>query len=201
MKPLLFDCEIEKLIPNKNEDPIDGIEYCNGWTDYFGMGISIISCFDYKTNLPRLFSKDNFEQFIMLLASADSIVGFNSERFDMNLLAAHGVIVPAEKHYDLYLEIKAAAGANHFAKGYNMENTCQVNLGYGKTSDPVMIPREWQRGNFGRCFDYALRDIMMLKGLMDMVLAGTPLLDPGQPSKRIFVRQVAERTADSLQSE
>lgn len=195
MNILLFDCEIAKPIPSKEDPPVDGIEYCEGWTDHLGMGISVVACYDYSWRLtgglPRLFSKDNFEHFIVAIAEADIVAGFNSKRFDAALLSAHGVIIPETKHYDLYTEIKEAAGAGKFAKGYNLDNTCRVNLGVQKASNPYALPIEWQRGNYGKVFDYALRDIMMLKGLMDMVIAGTPLLDPGEPTRRIFVQPPA----------
>jgi hypothetical protein len=47
----VFDLEIIKAIPPKDAaDRLDGIEYCNGWTDYQGMGISVGSLSFYDSD-------------------------------------------------------------------------------------------------------------------------------------------------------
>jgi len=195
---LIYDCEIEKLIPNKTSPNEEGFEYCEGWGDKKGMGISVISVFDYDAGFPRIFMKDNIEELWKLMDKTDIIAGFNSAHFDNQLIAAHGYQVPKEKTYDLFLEIKEAAGAGKYAKGYNLENCCQVNLGYGKSGDGELAPKLWQQGYFGAVADYALRDIMISKALLDLCIA-QPILDPGNPGTRIFVKNPLD-TLQSVQS-
>lgn len=188
---LILDCEIANPVPNKKEPPIDGIRYCDGWTDYTGMGISVIGCYDYATSRPLLFAGDNFSEFVLLVQDTDRIVTFNGKRFDSPLLKAHGVDIDDDRHYDLFQEIKDAAGAGQYAKGYNLNNCCYVNLGVRKDDSAIMAPINWQRGLYGKVFNYALQDIMMTKGLLDLVIAGTPLIDPGKHENRIFVKSPA----------
>lgn len=183
---LIFDVEIERAIPSKNHPPEPDIEYAAGWSDYLGMGISVIAAYDYREGRPRVFLKDNIDEFIVLYEDSDVVAGFNSEHFDVKLLDAHEFGKP-DNHYDLYLAIKAAAEANQWRPGYKLGDCARANLGMDKTSDGAQAPILWQRGYHGKVIDYALNDIMMLKGLMDMVLKGTPLIDPGHPTKRIFV--------------
>ncbi len=184
---LIYDIEIEKLIPPKDGPMETGYEYCNGWGDHAGMGISVVGAFDYNEGVPRIFFKDNIEELWKLMDEADRIVGFNNKHFDDKLMLAHGYQVPEEKSYDLFLEIKEAAGAHKFAKGYSLDNCCQVNLGMGKSGSGELAPKLWQDGLFGTVADYCLRDISLTAKLLDMAM-DQPLLDPGNNGVRIFVK-------------
>ena len=77
--------------------------------------------------------------------------------------------------------------ASKYAKGYNLENCCQVNLGYGKRGRAEDAPVLWQQSKIGQAMDYALTDIMLEKYLLDLCMA-QPILDPGNAGTRIFVR-------------
>lgn len=184
---LIYDCEIAKLIPSKDEPNDPNFQYCKGWGDHLGMGISVISVYDYDEGFPRIFMEDNLDELWKLMEKTDIIAGFNSAKFDNQLIKAHGYEVPADKTFDLFLEIKEAAGAHKFAKGYNLDNCCFVNLGYKKSGDGALAPKLWQQGRIGEVVDYALRDIMLTKGLLDMAM-DQPLMDPGNPGTRIFVK-------------
>lgn len=185
---LIYDAEIEKLIPPKKPEPMDPkFEYCEGWGDHKGMGISVIAAYDFDEGFPRIFFKDNLHELWKLMDKADIIAGFNSKHFDNKLMAAHGYEIPEEKTYDLFLEIKEAAGAHKFAKGYNLENCCQVNLGHGKSGHGELAPKLWQMGHFGAVADYALRDIMLEYRLLELCIK-QPIIDPGNTGTRIFVR-------------
>lgn len=188
---LLYDCEIEKLIPPKDGPMDPALEYCNGWGDHAGMGISVIAAFEYVHGFPRIFFKDNIEELWALMDRAAIIVGFNNKHFDNKLMAAHGYEIPEEKSYDLFLEIKEAAGAHTFAKGYNLDNCCLVNLGYQKSGHGEFAPKLWQQGYFGAVADYALRDIMLESKLLELCIK-QPIIDPGNPGTRIFVRNPLE---------
>jgi hypothetical protein len=123
-----------------------------------------------------------------MMEKTDIIAGFNSKHFDNKLIAAHGYTVPDEKTFDLFLEIKEAAGAHKFAKGYNLDNCCLVNLGYQKSGDGALAPKLWQQGRIGAVVDYALRDIMLEMMLLELCIK-QPIIDPGNTSSRIFVKK------------
>lgn len=184
---LIYDCEIAKLIPQKNEPRDPGFEYCKGWGDHLGMGISVVSVYDFEEGFPRIFMQDNLDEMFELMEKADIIAGFNNKHFDNKLIAAHGYTVPDEKTFDLYLEIKEAAGAHKYAKGYNLDNCCLVNLGHQKSGDGALAPKLWQQGKIGAVVDYALRDIMLEMKLLELCMK-QPIIDPGNTSTRIFVR-------------
>ncbi len=184
---LIYDVEIAKLIPPKDEPREQGFEYCEGWHDHENMGVSVAAAFDYKEGVPRIFFEDNLEELMGLMDRADKVIGFNNKHFDDKLMAAHGYLVDENKSWDLYLAIKEAAGAHKFAKGYSLDNCCFVNLGLRKSGSGELAPKLWQQGKIGQVADYCLRDIALTKMLLDMCMS-QPILDPGNTSTRIFVK-------------
>ncbi len=186
---LLYDAEILRPPPGKPGTEEPDIEYCDGWKDYGGMDLTVVTAYSYLDHFPRIFLKDNLLDFLKLVAQHEILAGFNNIAFDNPLLNfLMGMDFTEERSYDIPVEIRAAAGANQWKKGYNLDNTCKVNLGVGKSGAGALAPVLWQRGRHGEVIDYGLRDTWLTKGILDMILAGTPLIDPGSPSDRIFVK-------------
>lgn len=186
---LLYDVEILRPPPDKKREPEPDIEYAEGWTDYKGMDFTMVSAYSYVDQFPRIFFRDNIDEFFQLLNDHEIFAGFNNIAFDNPLIEElFGIEISDEQSFDILLEIREAAGVNKFAKGYNLNNTTKVNLGVGKSGEGAQAPILWQRKRYGSVADYGLRDIWLTKGIMDMILEGTPLLDPGSPTDRIFVK-------------
>ena len=107
MNVLIYDIEIKRAILGKNEEPIDGIDYCAGWQDHANMGISCIGAYDYAADRYRVFMDDNYAEFTNLVAGRDVIVSFNGLAFDNRVCAAHGIAVPDDKSYDILVNCGA----------------------------------------------------------------------------------------------
>lgn len=180
MNAILYDCEIEKAICNerKGEVRIEGIDYCDGWDDHAGMGISCVGVYEYDTDRYRVFCKDNKNAFARLVAEATLVIGFNSLKFDNELMkAAWGIEVPAEKSYDLLVEVWKAAGLgpkfvypSH--AGYGLKALAKANGLPGKTGYGALAPVQWQRGEIGSVINYCLHDVWLTKKLLEMVIQG-----------------------------
>jgi hypothetical protein len=41
---IIFDCEIKKMILGRNDRVVEGLQYCQGWSDYAGMGVGSGLC-------------------------------------------------------------------------------------------------------------------------------------------------------------
>ncbi len=172
---LVFDSEIIKAIPNKKEEPIEGIEYCEGWKDFEGMGISVIGVYDYIDNRYRVFMQDNFNELQELIEQRDVMVGFNQLGFDNNLLEANGIRISHKMHYDLLAEIWKADGLEPEFRypthmGYGLDAVCETNFGIKKTGDGAKAPILWQQGQIAQVTDYCLNDVRMTKKLLDHIL-------------------------------
>ena len=60
---LVYDIEIVNAIPDREGIKKEGVEYCEGWGDHAGMGISVIGAYDALEDRYRVFCEDNGNDF------------------------------------------------------------------------------------------------------------------------------------------
>jgi len=181
MKPwLIYDCEIIKGILKKDDYPIPGVQYCDGWRDFANMGISVICAYDYGESRYRVFCRDNFEDF-QSLAEDRNVVSFNGLAFDDKLCEANGLRVKTQ--YDILVATWVAAGLppefsypTHI--GYGLDAICQANHIGRKTGNGALAPIQWQQGKIGAVIDYCLHDVRITKLLFDEILSVGKLTSP-----------------------
>lgn len=178
MKAIIYDCEIKNAIPDKNEPLRPNINYCKGWTDFLGMGISVISVYDYHVGQYRIFCEDNLSDFAALIDDSDHVIGFNQIHFDNQLIAAHGIDFDPRKNWDLYVEAKEASGADKYAKGYKLDDFVRVNFKITKKQSGAFAPILWQQGKMGQVIDYALTDTWLTKKCIDLIVREGYIKDP-----------------------
>lgn len=185
---LIYDVEIKHGVLGKNEEPVEGIQYCNGWNDFEGMGIAVIGAYDYQENAYRVFCEDNLNDFESLVNThidiGNPIIGFNSLKFDNPLVRAHGILVPDHYSYDLLVEIWAAAGLGptfnrETHMGFSLDECIRANFPeYGKMGSGAKAPVMWQQGKVGAVIDYCLSDVWLTKMLVDRVSMGLDITNP-----------------------
>lgn len=180
---IIIDCEIKRAIPpRKGEPPLpDGIETCEGWRDFAGMGVSVVCTYDIATHLSRCFLEEDFAELVTYLDGKPT-AGFNTRRFDLPLLGHHGVTCqnPSD-HYDMLEMIWVALGLNpnkfYFKThgGWSLDSVCQATLGIAKTGHGALAPVWWQQGKRGKVIDYCLNDVWMEGQLLMHILRGQPV--------------------------
>lgn len=199
----IYDLEIKKAILGRKDEPIEGIEYCKGWDDHAGMGISCIGGYDYQTQRYRVFCEDNMADFTELLSRKTVLIGFNNIRFDNQLLLASDVLHADNfdlqaKSYDILQEVWKSLGLNpdkfwwKTHGGYGLTDMANANIGFAKTGHGgAMAPMQYQRGEWGGLIDYCLNDIFLTKGLMDLILHKGSLKCP-KTGKSLAIRSPDE---------
>lgn len=193
MSMIIYDCEIQRAIPTPGQEPLFGVDYCDGWEDFAGMGIACICAVEMgEVPLVRVFCLDNLGDFQKLVDRSSKVVGFNNRSFDDRLCAAHGVTVPVDKSYDLQQAIWTAAGlgmdyseATH--AGLGLDALARANFGYGKQGDSAMVPHWWQAGQVGRVIDHCVRDVQMTLELLGQIIMYSLVKDPRDVSRLIKV--------------
>jgi hypothetical protein len=163
----VFDLEIIKAIPDKKGMPIPGIAYCGGWTDFIGMGISVLAAANIETKEVRVFvdtialplnpTYEPISNFGDIIRDAAMLIGHNSRSFDANVLKAKGFNIPPQRHYDFYHEVKRAMNT-HFPRGWNLNDLSKRCGGPGKSGDGGLAPIDWQRGKYQQVIDYCVND-------------------------------------------
>ena len=181
---LVFDGEIIKAILGKKEVPIEGIEYCNGWGDFEGMGISVIAVCDYKEAKYRVFLEDNLAELQKLIDERDFVIGFNNKNFDNKLLAAHGINIPEEKSFDLLVAIEEVTGTK---KGLGLGPIAEANFTTSKNGDGAFAPILWQQKQYGKVIDYCLNDVKMTLNVLNKILEDGWIVDPRNKDNKIYI--------------
>lgn len=175
MKLVVYDCEIRHCIPDGKNPIPEGMATCAGWTDYVGMGISVITAYVWGEGY-RVFLEDNMDEFKELANHPDTMLaGFHSWRFDDRLIAAVlGVLLPDHRSWDLLRQIAIAAGMNPSGvpHGYSLDALCEANFLPKKTASGAQAPILWQSGLIGTLIDYGLGDTMRTKKLIELALDG-----------------------------
>ena len=183
MEILIYDCEIIKLIPARNEANLSGYEYCDGWHDHANMGISVIGYCEGLEDEPIALLRDSLDGHLSdfeAIAQSSIVIGFNSRNFDDPLCKANGINIKTD--YDLLEEVRLAAGFGTHYKSvpreyrYNLNNVARAN-GMAKSGHGELAPVLWQDGNFQEVIDYCLHDVKITRNLIRLGLDGQ-LEDP-----------------------
>lgn len=179
MKLMVYDAEILNAIPSKKETRLEGIQYCQGWGDHVGMGVSVITAYVWDHGY-RVFLADNFETFKELAEDPETLcIGFNNRTFDDLLVERSlGINIPPRRSYDLLRAVRVARGDHpDGVSGPNLGALCEANFLPGKSGSGAFVPILWQKGNHGQVIDYCLNDTAQTVRLIELVMAGR-LRDP-----------------------
>lgn len=175
-KSIVYDLEIIRMMPTKDRQVDPAVEYCNGWTDYRGMGISIITTYisqgfsSFPEGIRTFVNKESaiphdFPEFQQLLAEKPIVLGFNSWRFDDNIAQANNLNVVT--NYDIYAEIRKAVGSTGT---YSLKNLAVAN-GLNK-GDGFLAPLYWQTGRRDDVIAYGKQEMETLVRILRLGLRG-----------------------------
>jgi len=165
MNVLTYDIEIKKSILMGGETRQPGIEYCGGWNDKAGMGISYLGAHNSADNTKHYFTEDRLLDFIEMIKHADLVTGYNIHGFDTPLLKAtlnrlgHSEETGMKgKCYDVFWDIKKSLG-NMYPKGWTLDNVVKSTLGIEKNGSGAMAPILYQQGKLNELRDYLSQDL------------------------------------------
>ena len=162
---VVYDLEIECAVPDHRSSIKPGVKYCQGWTDYAGMGVAVLCAYDLLEDRPHIYLADNLDDFAVLVESREHLIGFNSLAFDDNVVAAQGIAVKTT--YDLKVEaagiIKGKRIPGRRLSDFARVNGCTQN---GAVEDHAGIPELWQLGQRGVVIDECMGDVMTLVALV-----------------------------------
>lgn len=180
---IIFDSEIKKAILGKGEKKRHGVEYCKGWNDHVGMGISCICTFDTIEEDVRVFLDDNINEFQGYI-DEQYTCGFYSKRFDNKLLKAHGITVNPATHFDFWEIVSESAkhaGEEHRKRGsLSLDALSTANFpGTTKNEHGALMPIYYQTGDIGKLITYCIRDVQLLANLiMAAIQDGGNIINP-----------------------
>ena len=190
LKIIIYDCEVINCIPSQKERLNRRFSYCQGWSDFGNMGISVIGfqllgCEGFTDGMYSIVNRENVipfagDYFADILAKKPLVIGFNSRRFDDALLKANNMVINTD--YDLLEEIRLTSyGSSRWheqPKGWNysLGSIARAN-GMGKTGSGNFAPQLWQQGKRQEVIDYCLNDVWLTTEILRLGQEGK-LIDP-----------------------
>tara|TARA_Y100000310_G_C20409555_1_gene681264 strand:+ start:97 stop:753 length:657 start_codon:yes stop_codon:yes gene_type:complete len=168
----LYDLEIISAIHMPGELRYSDLHYCDGWEDYAGMGISVVTAYDFVESSFRIYLKDNFDELKTTINSRQIIIGFNNRRFDDNVLAANDIYVPEGKSYDIWASImQMVPDGPGMRRGFALKDMLKANGMAPKSGLGSDAPKWAQRGRWGRLINYCLDDTRLTLQLLRLACA------------------------------
>jgi DEAD/DEAH box helicase domain-containing protein len=133
--------------------------------------LAIVGTYDSHTGLYDSFLVDDLPRLWKLIESADALVGYNSDHFDIPLLNKYypGDLT-AIKSIDIIVTLQAALN-----RRIKLDSVASGTLGEKKSGDGLQSIRWWRQGKFDMVREYCLKDVEITKKIYDYALKNRAL--------------------------
>ncbi len=154
MRAITFD--IEAISPNAVRGRLDVNE----------MELTVVGIHDSSTGEFSSFSREELPNLWPIIESADMLIGFNSDTFDIPLLNRY---YPGDltkiRSLDLLAEVYKVLG-----RRIRLDLLAQATLGRGKSGDGLKASVWWQEGKYDLVRKYCIEDVRITRELYDFAL-------------------------------
>jgi len=151
MKKIVFDIETSNLFSDvASNDPAD-------------LNLAVICIYETDTEKYSHFLQPDLHKLWPIIESADMLIGYNSDHFDIPLLNKYypGDLTKV-KSLDILKEIKEV-----FGRRMKLDQVAEGTLGTHKTSDGLQGVRWWRAGEYQKVIDYCLADVRITKDVYE----------------------------------
>lgn len=149
MKRITFDIETEGSF--------------SGQPDLSNLEVTVVGVHDSETDQYTSFLKTELSLLWPLLESADMIVGYNSEHFDIPILNKYYTgNLSHIPHIDLLKEVKKVLG-----RRLRLDNIAEATLGKKKTGHGLQAVQWWKQGEVEKVREYCLNDVKITKDIYE----------------------------------
>jgi DEAD/DEAH box helicase domain-containing protein len=147
---LFFDLETQK-----------SAEEVGGWQNVAEMKMALAVTYDDVTAQFTTYHEKDVERLLLDLVMADRVIGYNIDRFDLQVLKGYsrwdlGRIRTFDMLADLYRKLGFRVGLSHLA---------ETTLGVGKSADGLQSLQWWKEGRLDRIEQYCRRDVEVTRDL------------------------------------
>ncbi len=177
MDTLVFDIETQNFFTDPDV----------GWDNFGALKISVVGVYSYLYDKYFAFEENEMEKLAELFHTAQRIVGFSMNRYDVPVLNNYfqklGATAPnlwEKERVDLLEEIEMAA-----KQRVSLSRLAEANLGVKKSrhgSEAIALYRE---GKMQELKDYCLNDVKLTKELYDLYQKQNYLLMPDKRTGEI----------------
>lgn len=160
MRYIVFDLETQNIFQEV------------GSTDVTDLDISVATVYDSITDTYTTVAIDELATIWPIIESADALVGYNSNHFDIPLLNKY---YPGDlthiKSIDILESIKDSLG-----RRLRLDNIAQATVGAKKSADGLQAVRWWREGEIDKIKKYCEQDVKVTKKIFDYAMEHGHLL-------------------------
>jgi DEAD/DEAH box helicase domain-containing protein len=137
--------------------------FSNGSPDFSKIEMTICCTHDSETGKFDSFLKEDLPRLWQVFESADIIVGYNSDHFDIPILNKYyaGDLTKI-KSIDLLKEVRNVLG-----RRLKLDNLAAATLGRGKTADGLQAVKWWEEGKVDLVREYCIADVAVTNDLYE----------------------------------
>ena len=135
-------------------------------SDAAALDISLLAIYDSETKEYSSYLEDELDKLWPILESADILIGYNSDHFDIPLLNKYyqGDLTHM-KSLDLLVEIKESLG-----RRIKLDQVGAGTLGEGKSGHGLQAVQWWRKGEIEKIRKYCLDDVRITKEVYEYAL-------------------------------
>jgi DEAD/DEAH box helicase domain-containing protein len=172
MRKIVFDIETRNIFSDV------------GVNDPAALDISVLCLWDSETDSYHSFLQEDFAKLWPIIESADALIGYNSNHFDIPLLNKYYTgDLKNIKSVDLMATIKESLG-----RRLSLNNVAQASLGISKSADGLQAYNWWKEGKVDEIKEYCIQDVKVTKDLYEYMLKNKKIIyRDGPDTKEIAV--------------
>ncbi len=138
-------------------------EMRGGSIDFTTQELTIVGVHDSETDSYSSYLKEELTKLWPLMESADILIGYNSDHFDIPILNKYYAgDLSKIKSVDLLKEIKNVLG-----RRLRLDSVAEATLGKGKIGHGLDATKWWKEGKIDKIREYCLDDVRITKELYD----------------------------------
>lgn len=159
MKKVVFDIETSNVFADV------------GSNDASMLDISVVGVYEYATDKYTTYEQHEFKNMWPIFESADLIIGYNSDHFDVPLLNKYysGDLTKI-RHVDILKEIRQAYG-----RRMKLDQVAEGTLGVNKSGHGLQAIVWWKNGEKEKVKKYCLDDVKITKEVFDYAVKNSML--------------------------
>jgi DEAD/DEAH box helicase domain-containing protein len=136
------------------------------------LDIALVAIHDSETGTYSSYLEEELKHLWPIIESADMLIGFNSDHFDIPLLNKY---YPGDltkiKSLDILKEIK-----NSYGRRMRLDSLAEGTLGKKKSGHGLDAITWWKQGEIEKIRSYCIDDVRLTKELYDFALANNKLM-------------------------
>jgi len=154
MREITFDIETANAFPTLSRNDLSRME------------LAVVAIHDSETDEYSSYSKEELGKLWPIIETADVLIGYNSNSFDIPLLNNY---YPGDltkiRSLDLLVEVQNALG-----RRLRLQSLAEGTLKAKKSGDGLQSVKWWQEGLYDKVREYCIDDVRLTRKLYDYAL-------------------------------